>query len=154
MAELRLAGLSVRIRIAESRLGEDAAVMIVFADPIARDLEQLVLFDKKLLAIVTKILAADDFEDESSHQHLVKACLVDHRSENMFKEEPAEEEMLKKEDVTADKDSFVFNDPDGTTDHCDEDLTQSLLEETFPMQDLSAVSGGKMLWPYQKVPRQ
>ena len=172
MSALKLAGLAVSIRIAADQIHSrsmlmDPAVAIIFADPIARDLEQLTRFDKMLYAKVSRILAADDDdEDGVDCRHWLNSSLMedDNKEEMILKVEPSDDQ-LSREDTSSLPNgvSDLLNDhhepPDGVSDllndnleppdgQIDDDDSSRQLERAFKME----VDGAKLSsWPYTKV---
>jgi hypothetical protein len=158
MSKLRLSGLSVRIRIAETSIAEDPAVAIIFADPIAGDLDRLILFDSGLHAIVAKILACEEEEDEEGCcQHLLKSSLIALETrENIPKEEPLDDQLLKEEqeeEIRPDGDSDHFSDHQNNDapHNCDEDRLLPPLPSVKENLNLIKPATDCLSWPYQKV---
>jgi hypothetical protein len=139
MSDLKLRGLSVRIRIAESHKEADAAVALIFADPITQDLEQLVLCHKNLRDIVLTILAAERISyDELSSQLDANTA---ESSKLMLKEEVTDSQRMKVEESEPIGDSLYVN-----------GLEQKISDDAEQSGEVSGTEiGRKLAWPYQKV---
>lgn len=164
MSDLCLSGLSVAIRIAENSIStitttnnNDPALVIIFADPATRNLEQLLFFDKQLFTLIIKILAAKADEDQFECQHLIKSSLMlASQAENILKEEEeqTDDSLLKEEEEkNGDRDeeeeeSDMPTDPQN--DPSDEE--ESLSEEKEPGGKILLTDRGhKLAWPFTKV---